>query len=93
MTDADTIAIFVNLYQSLEVAQKVPFADVPDYDPSMGDLGSTIGPVGITLKGRDRRLSGFARLRLCGHGNRQDRHGYRDALCLIGRVAVDVRNL
>lgn len=50
VTDADTIGIFVNLYQSLEVAQKIPFADVPGYDSSMGDLGSTIGPVRITLK-------------------------------------------
>ena len=50
VTDADTIGIFVNLYQPLEVAQKVPFADVPGYDPSMGDLGSTIGPVRLSQK-------------------------------------------
>jgi hypothetical protein len=34
----------------LEVAKEVLFADVPGYDPSMGDMGSTVGPVRITLK-------------------------------------------
>jgi hypothetical protein len=50
VTDADTIGIFVNLYQPLEVAKEVLFADVPGYDPWMGDMGSTVGPVRITLK-------------------------------------------
>ncbi|WP_448658465.1 hypothetical protein ACPVPU_13440 [Sphingomonas sp. CJ99] len=50
VTDADTIGIFVNLYEPLQVAREIPFADVPGYDPSMGDLGTTIGPVRITLK-------------------------------------------
>lgn len=50
VTDADTIGIFVNLYEPLEVAQEIPFVDVPGYDPSMGDLGSTVGPVRISLK-------------------------------------------
>jgi hypothetical protein len=50
VTDADTIGIFVNLYQPLEVAKEVPLKDIPGYDPSMGDMGSTIGPCGITLR-------------------------------------------
>lgn len=50
VTDADTIGIFVNLYQPLEIAKEVPFTDVPGYDPSMGDLGTTIVPVPITMR-------------------------------------------
>jgi hypothetical protein len=50
VTDADTIGIFINLHEPLEVAREVSFADVPGYDPSMGDRGTIIGPVRITLK-------------------------------------------
>lgn len=50
VTDADTIGIFVNLYQSLDVAKKVPFEHIPGYDASMGDMGSTIGTCRITLR-------------------------------------------
>jgi len=50
VTDADTIGIFVNLYEPLEIAKEIPIADIPGYDPSMSDMGSTIGPVRITIK-------------------------------------------
>lgn len=41
------------------------FSDAPGYDPSMGDLGSTIGPVRISLENviaafPDLPLYGFA---------------------------------
>jgi hypothetical protein len=84
VTDADTIGIFVNLYQSLEVAQKVPFADVPGYDPSMGDLSPTIGPVQITLKDVIAAFPDLPVYGFCRHENRQDRHRCSDALCMTG---------
>ncbi len=48
--DADTIGIFVNLRESLMVAQAVSFKDIPGYDSSMPDMGSTVGQVELTLK-------------------------------------------
>lgn len=50
VTNADTIGIFLNLYEPLEIAKDIPFTDMPGYDPSMGDMGSTIGSVRITIK-------------------------------------------
>jgi hypothetical protein len=50
VTDADTIGIFINLYQPLEIAREVPFTDIPGFDPAMGDLGTTIGLVRIAIR-------------------------------------------
>lgn len=50
VTNADTIGIFLNLYEPIEIAKDIPFTDMPGYDPSMGDMGSTIGSVRITIK-------------------------------------------
>ncbi|ARQ13723.1 hypothetical protein NXC12_PE00121 (plasmid) [Rhizobium etli] len=50
VTDADTIGIFLNLYEPLEIAREIPITDMPGYDPAMGDMGSIIGPVRITIR-------------------------------------------
>jgi hypothetical protein len=50
VADADTVGIFVNLREPLMVAKVVPFKDIPGYDPSMPDMGPTVGQVQLTLK-------------------------------------------
>ena len=50
VADADTVGIFVNHCQPLEIAKEVSLTDVPGYDPSMGNLGTTIGTVTISIR-------------------------------------------
>ncbi|GGF11903.1 hypothetical protein GCM10011611_16930 [Aliidongia dinghuensis] len=49
VTDADTLGIFVNLAEELVVAKAIPFTEIPGYDPSMPDLGPTVGQVRLKL--------------------------------------------
>jgi hypothetical protein len=45
--DADTIGIFLHPSDPLDVAKRVSLADLPGYEPSMGD-GEVVGPVQIS---------------------------------------------
>lgn len=49
VADADAVGIFVNLTEDLIVAKVVPFTEIPGYDPSMPDLGLTVGQVRLEL--------------------------------------------
>jgi hypothetical protein len=49
VTNADTIGLFVNLNDPWQIAKEVPISTLAGYDPSLGDLGTTVAPHTLNL--------------------------------------------
>lgn len=58
VTDADTVGIFINLSEPLDVAREVQVSDVPGYDPSMGEF-SVVSTARITVQDVMAAFSGL----------------------------------